>query len=166
MYKVINPPPGGAYLHLRFPCIQIYSSPCFSSFFSGNNETVVPIGVLEYHLLFLTTCIIFRGKICQTQRIIALETFRVPFVQLPSLWHSGKRLTEQTWWQSQATWSHCHVLPTCLHASSAQLFKCGEKSGSVLTRSTGGPCGHLERPPGSPDAVRKLNWSPLMISEP
>lgn len=142
MYKVIHPPPGAAYLHLRFPCTQIYSSPYFSSFFSGDNETVGPFWVLKYHTLFLTVCIIFHGKQDRpnSENHSSRDCFRAPFVQPPHLWHSEERGSPNRHdGRARQPGSLCHVLPTCLHTSSVHLFKCGEKSGSVSTRSPGRP---------------------------
>lgn len=80
------------------------------------------------------------SKLCQTQRIIALETAsELPLSNHPICDPQRRGSPNRHDGRARQPGSHCHVLPTCLHASSAHLFKCGEKSGSVSTRSTGRP---------------------------
>lgn len=158
MYKVINPPPGAAYLHFRFLCTQIYSSPYFSSFFFGNNETVGPFWVLKYHILFLTIWIIFHGKqdMTNSENHSSRNCFRVPFDNHP-ICDTQRKETHLTVMMAEPgkPGSLCHVLPTCLHTSSVHLFKCGQQLGSVSTRSTGRPLW----PSGA------LTWKPLCYEE-
>lgn len=167
MYKVINPPPGAAYLHLRFLCTQIYSSPCFSSFFSGNSETVGPFWVLKYHLLFLTICIIFGGKQAmpdsenlQTASELLLSNHSICDPQRKEA-HLTDMMAEPG---NLAPTAMCFP-PVCTPALLISSNVVKNQAPSQLA-ALGGLCGHLEHSPGNPDAIRKLNWSPLMINEP